>query len=431
LAAIVSLRRSLRKVPEFSPLPSSVLNEIISQMSLREYKQGEILWRAVSKLDFIGFIQSGEIIVEHWREGRLTHAETLLAGDFITPDTRETKKAKTIVLIRARSTSRLFILNEKKLKTVNLEWRMAGNKQVSPPRLSQSKILNLALTVLMSILITAAGWQDISRILSSGLYLISGELGYSTHEEQDPIRLLGYAQSIDHTAAFPYNAEGLLWLARNNLSLARNAFTNAVDLDRSNAPALNNLAVLYLSENQAHQAVALQRKSTQANPDSALAHYNLGIILSRQREYISAIRELRQASYIDTSWDLPHTQQAYIYLQIQNYALAEQEARIAISLNSNQASSHLIQGIALYNLGQYQLAFQAIENTLGISPEDEVAQFYRALILIHLDHENMAVPILQKLLNNTTDPKKISRITAELNSLQLSCSSLEGCPERR
>jgi tetratricopeptide (TPR) repeat protein len=131
-----------------------------------------------------------------------------------------------------------------------------------------------------------------------------------------------------------------------------------------------------------------------------------------------ALREFREVSYIDPKWVLPYLQQGFIYIQMQDYVNAEQAARTAIRIDFTQQPSHLILAIALFNQHKNGEALKYMESALQMTPDDGVAKFYKALILRDLGEYDAALIILQQLLGSSNDPLQISRITAEIESLQ-------------
>ena len=412
----VSLRKTMRRLPSFASLSGRALDAIIDQMVCREYKPGEVLWRTGHKLDFLGIIQSGEIIVEYRLHSRVVHSVMLQAGDFIQPIDSSVMKHGESILARASTHVRLYALLKEQIAEFQLD-------QLEPQKNSSLsshfvRLASWAFTTVTAISIIFLGWQDLSRILSGSLFLISEQILQPKADYQSTVKLLKYVETLDSTASFPHSEEGFIWYSQENFEHAESSFMNAVNVDINNGSALNNLAVTYFTRREFQQALPFQQRAAQADPDNAITHYNLGLLLTQEGDLSNAIREFKEASYITPSWELPYKQRAYIYLQMRDYSSAEKEAIVAIRLAPEDQASHLIHAITLYNQGKDRDALEAIENALKIMPEDETSRFYKALILARQNNFEKSMSILQQLLNEAKDPQQISRINAEINSLQ-------------
>jgi tetratricopeptide (TPR) repeat protein len=320
------------------------------------------------------------------------------------------------ILARANTQVRLYVLFKEQITEFQL------NQPVSRKKSSLSshfvRFASWAFTGVTVITIMLLGWQDLSRILSGSLFLISEQILQSKSDYQSTIKLLKYAEALDSRAAFPHSKEGLIWYSQDNIEHAETSFMNAVNVDLSNGSALNNLAATYFKKRAFQQALPYQERAVQADPDNAITHYNLGLLLIEENNLPEAIREFKEASYIDPSWALPYKQRAYVYLQMQDYPSAKEEASIAIRLEVEDQESHLVNAIAQHTQGKDQEALEAIDNALKLAPGDEVSRFYKALILTRLGNYDEALSILQQLLDETNDSRQVSRIIAEINSVQ-------------
>lgn len=72
--------------------------------------------------------------------------------------------------------------------------------------------------------------------------------------------------------------QGRLALQSDHPDAAIEAFRKAVALDPSNAPAVNNLALLLQAEHRFTEAAAVLKQGLAASPDVAQLHYNLAVI---------------------------------------------------------------------------------------------------------------------------------------------------------
>lgn len=415
------MRKSLRKIPNIAPLSSRDLDAVLAKMYCRDYKSGDTLWHTRKQLDFLGIIQCGEIVLEHQFCGKIIRSVKLQAGDYINQTNFEKNtKNRTSILAKAVTDVRLCVLSNEQLVKLGLRNAPSRAKKSTVLQFFQGlpwQSLMIAAIVLFTVFI---GRQDIKRIFSGSVYLLSLQSTQTSYDYPSSLRLFQYAKFIDQTAAFLHAEEGNIWLSQGNLPRAETSFLNAVNAHQNDALAMNNLAVLYSTAGELQQALSYQQRASSTAPNRAIVHYNLGLLLMQKNELQQALRELKEANYIDPTWSQPHIQRAYIYLIRQDYHAAEQEALIAIRLDTTQYFPYLFHAIALYNQRKYQEALDPIENASMICPDCDISRFYKALIFTKLGKSDMAYSILRKLLEKTADPEQVLRITAEINSVQRS-----------
>jgi tetratricopeptide (TPR) repeat protein len=232
------------------------------------------------------------------------------------------------------------------------------------------------------------------------------------------IRLLDYATTLDRQAAYAYNMKGYFWNQLSEEPPAIDAVINALDIDNTNVPGLNNLAVIYFNNSLNDQAVSLQQRASEAAPNEAIVKYNLGLMLMEGHDYQSAIRMLREATYIVPHWAFPYIHLSSIYLLTGDYAEAEEAARTATHLAPAQKSAHLTLAFALYEQDEKPEALSSFTRAAEIDPEDVVARFYQALILRDLGDYRQALRYLHQVLELCSDPGQRSRIAMEVDTIQ-------------
>ena len=413
MSTSVSLRRVLRRIPAFRSLPGRCLDDVVEEMIEKDYEPGHILWRTRERIDFFGVLQSGEVAVEHRLHGRIIRSVKLVAGDYVQPRDAKGTQDPSSVLARAVTNVRFSTLERKQLHHLQSRWSEAS---VPHPwqRPRWSRLWAILVTVLILFLIRG----DLTRILSGTLSVAAIREDGPTDNVQDSLLLLDYAESVDPAAVFAYNQEGYISFQENDLERSTSAFASASQVERTNSTAWNNLAVIHHTMDQIPEAADFAAKAAEHDPNSAVVRYNLGVILMNQNDQTGALREFREASQINPTWVMPYLQQGFLYLQMQDDIRAERAARTAIRLDPTQGSAHLVLAIALYDLGKFQEALEAVEYVIQLAPEDYVAQFYRALILGRLGEFDSALSILQQLLEAAREPQDVSRIQAEIESIQ-------------
>jgi Flp pilus assembly protein TadD len=415
MAISVSLRKSLRAIPGLRSLPSQDLDAIAARMVCKEYKDGAVLWRSNSQLDFLGIIERGEILVEHRKRGVLISSTKMNAGDYV--QLHDLKENSSSILARAITDIRFYAFTTKQSKPLRSKHGIL--RRVLLSKLHQIQYVSLAKywMVVVAFLVILFMWSDLIRVLSGILFVASNQIVPSASNYQESLSLLKQAEKIDPDAAFAHNQEGYIWYQKNNLQDAELAFIRASSIDQNHGLTLNNLSVTYYATGQLQKSKSLLQNAVKKNPDSAIVRYNFGVVLLNLNHEAEALREFKEASYIEASWAAPYIQQGFIHIHMQDYVNAEREARTAIKLDPTQESAHLIMAIALYNQGKNQDALRFVDSALKISPNDNVAIFYKGLILSNLGEFDSALSILQDLLKSSNNDQEISRITVEINAL--------------
>lgn len=411
MPASVSLRRSLRKVPEFRLLSGKDLDAIIARMTIKEYRSGEVLWRTGTQLDFWGIIESGEIVVERKINGTVIRSVRLTAGEVVRPRNSKGGTGHSSVLARAVTDVKIGILRLDRADDPNMK-----RARKTAGRL-RNILWRVAWAVITLVLLLAAGWRDMSRVLAGLFYLETTQTGQSASDTQRFMTLLDYAESLDQSAAFAHNQEGFLLYQTGDLQNAEASFSRTVDIDQTNGPGLNNLAVAYFETGDVQQAVSQQKQAARNDANSAVVHYNLGLILMEQGNYKESAREFREASFINPDWALPYMQLGLNYLQAQDYVNAEKVASTAIKLDADQQSAYVILAVSLYNQGRFQEALIPLHSALQLDPANRIAMFYKGLVLNRLGEFDPALTILEQLLETTSDPGQAARISAEMEAI--------------
>lgn len=415
MPASTLLRKKMRKVQEFRQLPTRELDTTISKMVLKEYKAGEVLWRTSSRLKLLGIIQTGEIVLERQIGGTVVRSVKLFTGDVIQPR-HLGENGYSSVIVRALTDVTIHLLRTDQMEYLRKKPFVSTTHPLRHFYRVQRIVQNAGWIVIILLVATLASWRDIIRVVAGSLYLESGRANQPTLDYQMSLTFLNYAESIDRNAAFAHNQEGFLWYQNNNLQNAETAFTNAVDIDQVNGSSLNNLAVTHFALGQLQQAATNQKRAAQFDPNNATVHYNLGLILRKQNNHVDSIHELRESTYIKPNWALPYLQLSSSYIQTRDYLNAEKAASTAIKLDPEQESAYVILGIALYNQDRYQEALDVFKNALLLVPTDITALFYQALILNKLEDFDGALLVLEQLLESTSDPEQIVRISAEIEA---------------
>jgi len=102
------------------------------------------------------------------------------------------------------------------------------------------------------------------------------------------------ALSIKKDPKYYYNL-GTVYAESGNNAEAIHSFMEAVDLNPSHIPSLNNLAEQYEISGETEKAEELFNYIVKINPGNALSHYNLGNFRLRNNDHIEAAKSYEEA----------------------------------------------------------------------------------------------------------------------------------------
>ena len=409
----VSLHRALRNMAEFRSRPARELDAIADQMVCREYLAGDLICGPSTRIDFLGVVQEGEVVVELRNNGACVASTWLVPGDCVRPLDLTRNRTVSSVVVRATGRVRLYILNRKRLAALGskgFQREAAGNRS---GRWRWSRLW----VVTVITLILCLSWNDLRGLVSDGLTLVVERTEISPGDRQGALAMLGFAEWVDRDAPAAYNCEGYVWFLQGDPQRAGASFAHALGSNPANGPALNNLAVTRFSTGQIQEGLPLQQKAVQEDPNNATLRYNLGMVLLRQGRNAEAVNEFREAARIAPGWVLPYLQQGVIFIQRQDYGEAEQAARTVIGMDPSQQAAHLTLAIALYNQGKMDAALLSAEAALKIRPTDHVAMFYEALALDRLGEPVKAAALLWQMLAMADTPQQLTRIEVEFEAV--------------
>jgi tetratricopeptide (TPR) repeat protein len=128
---------------------------------------------------------------------------------------------------------------------------------------------------------------------------ISGQimLNFETRELTEKVHMMPQRSANDWVALGVKSEEQNSSAAGPRL--AADAYRSALDADRNNVDALNNLGTLSYEEGNLEDAIALFRHAVALHPDHMLSQFNLGSALEETAHDDQARRHLRRAVQLD------------------------------------------------------------------------------------------------------------------------------------
>jgi ribosome biogenesis GTPase A len=131
--------------------------------------------------------------------------------------------------------------------------------------------------------------------------------GMATNFEENELRLAGRKQVIDSNPerSRQLNAQGLQLLSSSppDIASAKRAFEGAIELDKTNVEALNNLAFVYIRSGDLMSAETALLKVLSISPKRRVAHGNLGYVQAKLGKAAAATEQFCEYVRLADSWD--------------------------------------------------------------------------------------------------------------------------------
>jgi tetratricopeptide (TPR) repeat protein len=168
------------------------------------------------------------------------------------------------------------------------------------------------------------------------------------------------------------------------------------------AQAALGAADSYKEQGKAGKAIACFQRSLALCPYQATAHYNLGLLLRKEAEIAQALQHHQMAVYLNPDHSFGWLNLGHLFYQHrQQYQAAKACFTQALVLGPGQYGyAHL--GYCDVFLGDYESAVKSLDRALQISPNDKHVIDQKAKALAHLERNEEAISLFEKLL--TLDP---------------------------
>lgn len=140
------------------------------------------------------------------------------------------------------------------------------------------------------------------------------QLGIMYGLKGDPVALKYYenAYKLDSTDAAPLNGKGVYYKDKGDFELAKNAFIDAIKVDRYFLSAYYNLGYVYMQQDSIQKSLRQYEIVTKLDPASAEAYYSRGLCYELLGDMDNAIADYEQALKFDKDYSEPKERLAEI-----------------------------------------------------------------------------------------------------------------------
>lgn len=221
----------------------------------------------------------------------------------------------------------------------------------------------------------------------------------ATVAAQDPVtfREKPAAQPLIPSANLVNEANGL---GRANHWLeAVDIYLKALELDKNDATAQNNLGHAYVELGRLDAAARWMENAVKLQPDNAVFRYNLGNTYLAMRLAAQAIDQLKKAVQLRDSYPEAHNDLGYAYLDIGEYKNALASFYRAVEIKPNLAPGYSGLGIAYHQLGLFKEARTELLKGVARTPGSFDLQYNLGAVSLDLHDYSSAVRYFQTALD--------------------------------
>ncbi|MFZ5352101.1 MAG: tetratricopeptide repeat protein [Bacillota bacterium] len=168
-------------------------------------------------------------------------------------------------------------------------------------------------------------------------------------------------------------------------------YKKAIEADRENATAYNNIAAALTFMDRSEEALEYCEEALRIDPDMVMAYANKGLSQSNMGKYEEAIISFDEAISRDKHNDFAHYHKGDALLNLSRYEEALESYNSAIAGSDRNKEYLLGRAIALYYLESFREAELACDEAIKIDNRYDDAYLWKARILIELERYSDAV----------------------------------------
>ncbi len=203
--------------------------------------------------------------------------------------------------------------------------------------------------------------------------------------------------------------EGLPALNRKDWSVARAAFSRALQHDPRHLDALLGLAHVAAQQDKLKEAEDWLKRALANHPQSASAHLSWGRFLIATRRPAEAQTALKQAATLDPRAAAPHLALGDLYSGPLNKPQTATEAyRQAAHLRPEHAGAHYGLGMGLLTAGQLSEAESALKRSGALSPGNPLPRLGLGRVYVAQGRHAEAIALFDTVL--ATDANQVAAL---------------------
>jgi superkiller protein 3 len=215
-----------------------------------------------------------------------------------------------------------------------------------------------------------------------------------------------------------FTALGNCYRAMENYPKAVEYYEKALKINPDQLSVLNNMAVVYLEQNDFNNAKKYYEKAIKVNPDYSPAYTGLAGVYKALGNTDKAIEIYNNIlADIDSNDPEVRKQLGDIYMAQEKFELALEHFEYLTKLEPKNSNHWNDLGIAYDSLEKYAEAIASFKYAQELDPQNYYSSYYLAYTYEHQDNMDQAVAVLQNCLDNRLPSYMEARVQFRLAGL--------------
>ncbi|MCY4552978.1 MAG: tetratricopeptide repeat protein [Candidatus Poribacteria bacterium] len=185
--------------------------------------------------------------------------------------------------------------------------------------------------------------------------------------------------------------QGNFLLMLNQINMAIEAYSHAIDLNPDNADAYINRGATYIKKGKHDLAIENCNKAIQLRPDYALTYSNRGVAYDKKGEHDLAISDYDKAIELKPNYADAYNNRGNAYGNKGEHDRAIIDYTKAIELNSEFADAYHNRGVAYYSKNDFDQAITDYTKAIELNPKFTNAYYNRSIVYAEKDNFDLAI----------------------------------------
>lgn len=185
---------------------------------------------------------------------------------------------------------------------------------------------------------------------------------------------------------------------QNRLNEAKALYEKILRMDPNQVDTLYTFGVLYMNQNQNHQAIVFFKKAISIKPHAAY-YNNLGIVLSNEGDNNEAIKTFKKAIELDPNYANAYHNLALVFQKEEKLEQASEMLHKTIAINPHYARAYNTLAIILNKQNKFDEAIKMYEKAISIHPSYADAYYNLGIVFKDLNKLNDAMVMFDKSIS--------------------------------
>jgi tetratricopeptide (TPR) repeat protein len=394
----------LMKIGFFIELPPKRQDFLASRLKKQAFGAGEEIIRAGRSGQFLGIIESGEVMLKNGTDQALSAGVGQTFGSEMLLNGKPSEFTVT-----AKSEVTIWILNRSDWQTPS----PAKPRYIALPQLKKSVWITMIAAFALVLAVFTLGPALLERVNNTLPQRLAENGRYDLAENY-----LRFAVRLQPESARLYGFLGDLLAVQGQNQEATEAYQQALDLDEYLPWIHNNLGVALLDGGQIDEAIEHFQAAADLDPLQTAAYRNLGNAYYAQKKWDEAAATYQKALELD--FTLLETKAAWAGLILNESRLVEARLIWEDVLLADPRHALALEGLGVVSLLENDpgLAILYFDAARYLDPDNIAMHFYLGLALEALERPSEAAAEYQYVIDQAADPDLVSLADSLLEVIQ-------------